>query len=242
MIHAGNNKGFTLIELMLAMSFISMLLIAIAMTIIQISSIYNHGLTVKDMNQSSRALSSELQRSITQAAPFSIASGVGNRYIPTTWGGRLCIGQFSYVWNYGSNLNNAVATRNYSNRNLNVYTTNPSTLIRFVKIPDAGASYCIPDNRGQYPNVVRANATELLNIGDHNLVLHAFRITSGPTAIDTKANTRLYTITFTIGTNDQAALAPGSASCKGTSEPGADPAYCAAQQFTLVVRAGNTVK
>lgn len=242
MIHVGNKKGFTLIELMLAMSFISVLLIAIAMTIIQISSIYNHGLTVKDMNQSSRSISAELQRNISQAVPFSIVSGAGNRYIQTAWGGRLCIGQFSYVWNYGVDLNTAVTTKNYSNNKLNVYSTTPSTLIRFIKIPDTSAFYCIPNVAGKYPDIDITKAIDLLNVGDHNLVLHAFNISSGPTAIDTKSNERLYTITFTIGTNDQAALATGSASCKGASEPGADPAYCAAQQFTLVVRAGNTVK
>ena len=242
MIHVGNKKGFTLIELMLAMSFISVLLIGIAMTIIQISSIYNHGLTVKDLNQSSRAISTELQRSISQSAPFSITAGAGNRYISTAWGGRLCIGQFSYVWNYGKNINNAIATKNYSNTNLNVYSTTPSTLIRFIKIQDTSASYCIPNIAGKYPDIDITKSIDLLNVGDHSLVLHAFTITSGATAIDTKSNERLYTITFIVGTNDQAALASTLDSCKGATEVGADPAYCAAQQFTLVVRAGNTVK
>lgn len=242
MIHADNKKGFTLIELMLAMTFISFLLIAIAMTIIQISNTYNHGLTVKDLNQSSRSISTELQRSISQAVPFSIVSGAGNRYIQSTWGGRLCIGQFSYVWNYGVDINNAVKNNNYSNSNLNVYSTNPSTLIRFVKIPDSNATYCIPNVTGKYPDIDITKATELMNEGDHSLVLHSFSVVSAASAIDTKSNEQLYTITFTIGTNDQAALASGSTSCKGTSETGADPAYCATQQFVLVVRAGNAIR
>jgi prepilin-type N-terminal cleavage/methylation domain-containing protein len=242
MIHVGNKKGFTLIELMLAMSFISVLLIAIAMTVIQISNIYNHGLTVKDMNQSSRAISTELQRGISQSAPFSTTAGVGNHYIQSAWGGRLCVGQFSYIWNYGVNLNNAVATNNYTNANLNVYSSSPSTLIRFVKIPDTNAAYCTSDVSGKYPDVDSTKATDVLSVGDHSLAVHAFNVASAPGAIDTKSNERLYTITFTLGTNNQAALVTGSTACKAASVAGADPAYCAVQQFTLVVRAGNAIR
>lgn len=227
---------------MLAMSFISVLLIAIAMTVIQISNIYNHGLTVKDLNQSSRSISTELQRSIAGAAPFSIATGTGNHFIVKAWGGRLCTAQYSYIWNYGANLSNAVATNNYSNNNLNVYSTTPSTLIRFVKIPDSNAAYCIPNVAGKYPDVDITKATELLNVGDHSLVIHSFTVSSAAAAIDTKTNERLYMISFTIGTNDQNALVSGAQSCKTASVSGADPAYCAVQQFTLVVRAGNAIR
>ena len=241
MIHVANKQGFTLIELMLSMSFISVLLIAIAMTVIQISGIYNHGLTIKDVNQSARSISSELQSGISQAVPFSIASGVGSHYIQSAWGGRLCIGQYSYIWNYGVSINNAIATNNYSNSNLNVYATTPSTVIRFVKVPDTNAAYCTPIN-GNYPDISTANATDLLNAGDHSLAIHSFTIVSAPSAIDPKTNERLYTVSFLIGTNDQNALTAGSTSCKPSSVSGADPTYCSVQQFTLAVRAGNAIR
>ena len=107
MNHVDKQKGFTLIELMLAMGFVSALLIAVAMTVIQIANIYNRGITLKDVNQAGRSIASELQRSIAGSASFNIDSGVGSRYIQQSLngknaGGRLCIGQYSYIWNYGS--------------------------------------------------------------------------------------------------------------------------------------------
>jgi len=234
-------KGFTLIELMLSMSFISVLLIAIAVTVIQISNIYNHGLTVKDVNQAARSLSSELQSSISESAPFAIESGAGSRYIIQSWGGRLCTGQYSYIWNYGVNLNNAVSNNNYSDTTLNVYTTSPSTLIRFVKVPDTTALYCTVSN-GKYADVDPNGAVDLLNVGDHSLAIHSFTIVSAPGAIDPKTAERLYSISFLVGTNDQSALVSGSTACKSTSVSGADPAYCSVQLFTLVVRAGNELR
>jgi Tfp pilus assembly protein FimT len=241
MIRAVSKQGFTLIELMLSMSFISVLLIAIALTIIQISNIYNHGLTIKDVNQSARSISSELQSGISQAVPFSIASGTGSHYIQSAWGGRLCVGQYSYIWNYGVNINNAITTNNYSDSNLNVYVTTPSTIIRFVKVPDTNAVYCTQTN-GKYPDIASTNAVDLLNAGDHSLAIHSFSIASAAGAIDAKTNERLYTISFLIGTNDQNALVSGSTSCKPPSVSGADPTYCSVQQFTLAVRAGNAIR
>ena len=66
MNRAAKQTGFTLIELMLAMTFISVLLLAIAMTIIQIGTIYNRGVTLKEVSQAARSISDELNRSITR--------------------------------------------------------------------------------------------------------------------------------------------------------------------------------
>ena len=65
-------RGFTLIELMLAMTFISVLLLAIAMTIIQIGNIYNKGTTVKEINQAARAIADDVSRSASAASALNI--------------------------------------------------------------------------------------------------------------------------------------------------------------------------
>lgn len=91
-----NKRGFTLIELMLAMTFVSALLLAIAMTVIQISNVYTRGLTLKEVNQAGRTISTELKRGISQSAPFAVP---GPKYVVQPWGGRLCVGQYSYIWN-----------------------------------------------------------------------------------------------------------------------------------------------
>jgi prepilin-type N-terminal cleavage/methylation domain-containing protein len=237
MNHVDKRRGFTLIELMLAMSFISLLLIAITLTILQISSIYNRGITLKEVNAAGRTLGSELQRSIAETDPFSIESGAGSRYIlQGDWGGRLCLGQYSYIWNFGKAL-----VANDSSR-LNLYADAANTPVHFAKVLDPDASYCSQVAKKVDP----ATSVELLDVGDHDLAIHSFVISSAATANDSKTRQRLYTIDFVIGTNDQVALAydtsSGEASCKPPSAPGADPSYCSVNKFSIVARAGNTVQ
>lgn len=235
MNHVDKQKGFTLIELMLAMVFVSALLIAVAMTVIQIGSIYNRGITLKDVNQSGRSLAAELQRSINQSAPFSI-SGINSRYIKQgDWGGRLCLGQYSYIWNYGKAI--------YSNgaSSLNIYSNDDPRMIRFVKVFDPNSSYCAETSK----KVDSLNAVELLDAGQHNLAVHSFSISAEATAGDSKTGQQLYSIEFLLGTNDQTALTystDSKALCKLAGEDGADPSYCSVSQFNIVARAGNTVE
>lgn len=224
-------RGFTLIELMLAMTFISFLLVAIAMTIIQISTTYNRGMTLKEINQVGRSMTSEVQRTISTTTPFPIEPGPGTRLIDSSWGGRLCVGQYSYIWNYGKEL---LA----NDPSLNRYVgSDAGTQIRFVKVLDGEAAYCSDPTKA----INRANAVELMNSGDHTLVLHTFAIKSALTAIDSSTRERLYSISFTIGTNDQAALVADQSACSEPGTPGSDLAYCAVQQFNVVARAGNAI-
>jgi len=237
MNHADKRNGFTLIELMLAMAFVSALLIAVAMTVIQIANTYNRGLTLKEVNQAGRSLASELQRSIAQSAIFNINPGIGSQYIPSAWGGRLCLGQYTYIWNYGK----AISAPLDSNRN--VYSPNPTGAeIRFVKVLDPNNSYCTTPAKKVDPT----SAVELLNIGEHYLAVHNFSITTSATAADSKTGQQLYAIQFVLGTNDQNALttdANGFADgCKLSNIAGADPAYCSVNQFDIVARAGNSVQ
>jgi len=235
-------QGFTLIELMLAMAFVSALLIAIAMTVIQIANIYNRGMTLKDVNQAGRSLASELQRSIAASAAFNINTGVGSRYIVQDWGGRLCLGQYSYIWNYGKAIDTGDTAR------LNTYS-NSTDQIRFVKVLDPNTTYCSDSST----EIDSTSAVELLNIGQkaseqsgvHTLAIHDFTISTSATAGDAKTGQQLYSMKFLIGTNDQTSLtfdAGGDVICKAPSESGADPAYCSVNQFNVVARAGNTVE
>jgi type II secretory pathway pseudopilin PulG len=226
-------NGFTLIELMLAMSFVSMLLIAIALTVIQIGNIYNQGLTLKEVNQAGRSITSELQRSIAVSSPFNINSGIGSRYIVQDWGGRLCIGQYSYIWNYGSSI------KTNDDARLNIYS-NSSDKIRFVKAVDPNASYCTESSK----KIDHTTATELLSVSEHDLAIHSFTVSTSSSASDSKTGQQLYDIEFFIGTNDQNALTTnsdtGAVMCKPPNQPGADPAYCSVNQFNIVARAGNS--
>jgi hypothetical protein len=200
---------------------------------------------VKEVNQAGRNLTAEIQGAIIKTAPFSIDQAAGSHYFKQgnpSWGGRLCLGQYSYIWNYGSVLQtNTSPTRNrYTGEALLISAS--SSPIRLVKVYDTDASYCSNLSLAVDP----ANATELLNVGDHSLAVHNFTIASSTTADDATTGQRLYTVTFTIGTNETAALLPDGAGiisgCKGPGTVGADLSYCVVQKFSIAVRAGNMVQ
>ncbi len=245
------NKGFTLIELMLAMAFLSMLLLAIAMIVLQISQTYNRGLTLKEVDQASRTMASDLSRDITNARVFSLDVNA-RKYVTQPWGGSLCLGQYSYVWNFGQ----AISTYNAGNRSASINVlkdvNGQTSVFNFVRVLDTSASMCA---NGAPKNVPKANAVELLQTTDHNLAVHEFCATSQASAGDTLTGQQLYTISYSLGTNDPAALTTsqspacqgsnvndGLLVCKPPGQAGADLEYCTAQEFSLVVRAQNAVQ
>lgn len=226
------NSAFTIIELMLAMAFVSALLLAVAMTVIQISKSYNRGLTMKDVNEVGTTLSNEIKNTINQSEAFNVTVGAtGSKYIKQDWGGRLCIGNYSFIWNYGKALSNN------DQSHLNIYSTSTNSQIRFVKVLDPSGSYCSNPSK----KVVQSDSTELLDAGQHNLTIHKFSILSNNSAYDATTGQRLYIIEFVIGTNDQAALSysSGSATCRLANESNANQQYCMINRFNLTARAGN---
>jgi prepilin-type N-terminal cleavage/methylation domain-containing protein len=229
-----NNKGFTLVELMFAMTFISVLLVAIAMTTIQIGNIYNKGITLRQVNEAGLAVTAELQRSIAASVPFDVTPKTVNtpststsKYVVRNGGGRLCLGNYSYAWNYGS----ALAGGTGAPAIYNLYDDN--TPVRFARVEDAGGSLCANTNTP----VVRANSTELLSSGDRDLVVHAFSITQ--TANDPSTSQAIYAISMLIGTNDTKQLTVGNSSCKPPSAGVGDETYCSVNQMDIIARAGN---
>lgn len=232
MIHAKNHPGFTLIELLLAMSFISMLLLGIALTILQISRTYNKGLTTKELNTVARTITDDISRDISSSEAFSLDSA---SYRSFDSGGRLCLGKYSYIWNYGKAIQSASKDSNFS-----TYSSDDKNLsaIRFVRVPDIGAAYCAGD--ADQP-VDPANSVDLLGQTDHDFALHGFSISSSDAAYDSVTGERLYTVSFRIGTNSIDALNADATECLAPGLPGSDLDYCAVQEFTIVIRAQNAV-
>ena len=249
------SHGFTIIELLLAMTFVSMLLLAIAMTIVQIANTYNKGMILKEVNQVSRSLGEELARAMRSSSTFS-NDPAARRYVNNAWGGRLCMGQYSYIWNYGTALSEVNTNRNqYSSPNMdgNKVTDGSGTRyeITFVKAPDTGGTYCIADaSSGKYPNINPVGAVELMKSGDHTLAIHAFGLDSAATAKDTLSSQQIYKVSYTIGTDKVNAITsnpgicnvPGGSGptavycCKPPGQPGSDLNYCEVQKFTVVLR------
>ena len=239
-------QGFTLIELSLALAFIAILLLTIAMTIIQIATIYNRGSITKELNSTSRALNTELSLAMRSSGGFSL-DAAASRYITTPEGGRLCLGQYSYIWNYGRALSELKTTRNMyvtgavvPSGNIVKDSNGTRYEIGLVKVPDSNNAYCTPDAQGRYKAVVATNVVELLRTGDHSLVLHSLKVETTPAAKDQQSGQQLYRISYTLGTSKIAAL-DGNATtpptkCLEPGQAGADFNYCAIQQFTLVLR------
>lgn len=233
MNHA-SKLGFTLIELMLAMTFISILLVSIAMTTVQIGNIYNKGVTLREVNQAGRAISNEFQRSITSAQPFDVtpkvddsADTAGSRYVDHQGGGRLCLGQYSYAWNYGTALAGGTGAPMIFNR----YEDDQA--VRFVKVSDPSAALC----RELDSKIQSTEATEMLASGDRDLAMQDFDITRS--SRDPLTGQVIYAISMTIGTNDQQQLTSNQASCQPPSEGVGNENFCSVNRFDLIVRAGN---
>ena len=233
MNHA-STRGFTLVELMLAMTFISVLLVAIAMTTIQISTIYNRGITLREVNQSGRAVSIDLQRSIASSTPFDVTPQVDespdtadSKYVVRDGGGRLCLGSYTYAWNYGSALVGGQGAPGVYNR------FDDNQPVRFAKVADPNGSLC----ENPTASIVRNDAVDLISGGDRELAIHKFEIIK--TAEDASIGQALYAISMTIGTNDRAQLTTNDASCRPPGEDIGHEEYCAVNQFEIVARAGN---
>lgn len=119
-----NKRGFTILETALAMAFISFLMLAIGFAVIQISNVYEKGITIKVVNNNGRELVDEFSRTImaskyskdedeekkarfeyTYTQTIGEVSGVGARSeeddtnVPLH--GALCLGNYSYLWNTG---------------------------------------------------------------------------------------------------------------------------------------------
>ena len=230
---ANKQRGFTIIELMLAMSFIAALLLVIAFTILQLGTIYNKGLTLKEVNQTGRSISDELSRSIGASSSIDL----GTNFSTNSAGGRLCTGQSTFIWNYAEALASG-------DQNVAEYQSS-SDEVRLVKVPDSSGAYCVRTGPSFIYRDIRtadqANAVELLKTGDRTLNIHRFTMTSAENGTDSLTGQQLYTVSITIGTGDVEAITSDRTACLAPGQPGADFEYCAVQQFELVIRAGNRV-
>jgi len=237
-------QGFTLVELSLAMAFISILLLAIAMTIIQIGAIYNQGTIAKDVNQLSREINVDLDRTISASGTLDLSTSYvrspASATAATADGGRLCLGSYSYIWNYSKAIeSNADGVTKYIGREGN---------IQLIKVADPAQVYCLKNtstgvlvNR----NILATDAPkaqELLKVGDRQLGLHSFVFANPPTsATDISTGQKIYSLSYIIGTSKTSALNTNQTACLVAGAPNADPLYCKIQKFNLVVRTGNGV-
>ena len=247
MIHVNKHTissraGFTLIELMLAMAFVSVLLLAIALTIIQVGNIYSKGMALKDINQSARTINEDLRRTIAAAGSVSLEDDsyvVQSLADGTPVSGRLCLGGYSYVWN-------TVDASGSSQDSIKVSPTD-DTLVTLVRVPDPSRIYCAKNTsnvlavRGSIRAEDVPKVTTLLARGDHSLAITSFSIKSSATAQDNTTGQRLFSIAYGIGTGDPSTMEADRMSCRPPSDAASDSVFCNVQGFEVVVRSGEGV-
>lgn len=251
-------RGFTLIELMLSMTFVAILLLTIAMSVIQMGTIYNRGMAIKEVNQAARDVADDLRRSVQATGVFAISSSnadttdfvrltksVNGVTVPVS--GRLCLGNYSYIWNTASALEGSTPFPDRAR-----YLTSAGIAgdaVNFVRVADTGKKYCAKDVSGILlnKNILYAdtdNSTELIKPGDHTIHVLSFNVTTTDAAYDATSGQRLYQVLYTLGTGDTSAMTFTSGvptSCLPPGNPNSNLAYCNVQQFGIVLRAGNTV-
>lgn len=210
------HAGFTIIELMLSMTFIAVMLVAIALCVMQLSTIYSRGETVRQLNQVMRVVAKDIESTVQATHPFDVDAATVNA-------GRLCTGRYSYVWN------TPIAP------NANRYVNASDGQIRFIRVNDAGKALCA----NLTSHIVRSEATELMTQGDRSLMVHTIQV-HRETVIGA-AGQALYTITMLVGTDNRGAIettANGDVCKQSKADVTMDLTYCAINEFTITIRAG----
>lgn len=143
MTHVKRQKGFTIIELLFAMSFLTFMLLFVIGATIQVMRTYNKGIVTKQVNQSGRTIVEEMSRAIrgTDSNSFNINALSHNR---------LCLGGVSYIWNIQEPSNGS-----------NKYDDNDNgPPVLFARLKDPTGIYCTGD---PLPAAIKSEATELIS-------------------------------------------------------------------------------
>lgn len=207
-------SGFTLVELMLAMLFISALLLAIGGLVIQVGAVFTKGMTVRSVNEAGQLIASDMQRT------FNSASGAS--FVDKSGSGRICIGGYVYAWN----IKGSESTKN-------TYLDGTDEPINFVKFQGGAAQYCSADGSEQAK--VPAGATDLLSSQTSNLLVQSLVVKSSTVVDDPTQN--IYSISLRIGTGD-AVVRPGG--CE-VPDNAIDDQYCSINSFNFTARTGNAL-
>lgn len=238
-----HQKGFTILELLLSMSFIAILIISIALLTIHLSRLYNQGITMKDINQSGAEIASDIKRSIANASAgagyprtttYDLYSAADPRKVRV-----ICTGSVSYIVNYGQALEEGDRYIRY---------TSGGRPVRVGKITDNSGRACseglgffgsIPSNRF-IPGAYASSARELLT-QESGLTLSVWYL--GRDTYPNVAEPSLSIFSLVIGTSESEDIEfpsdpsnPADLSCRSASVGGE---WCGITVFEIVAQAGK---
>jgi len=224
-----NMRGFTMVELIVSMTFIAVLLLSIATLTLEMTGIFNKGITIRESNQAGQFISSEVQRALNQTYSNEVELGAVGLPVGalTPIGGRLCVGSTVYAWNYPDDDGKFPDTTSAIN------TVGSSTDVRFVKFAGVADTYCVEKPGGGWEKLP-GSSKELLGSGNANIALHSFSITSSD--VEGDATQKIYKVDMIIGTTEVGLLTEENR-CKGSEKK--EDEWCAINQFSFTARSGN---
>ena len=227
------NSGFTLVELMLAMAFVSVLLLSVAMVAVQAGKIYNRGTVMKTVNQSGRTISDVIRRDFLQSSATKIVNSANPVIVVRESGlvrsGRVCLGQYSYVWNMASAIDDPVVRRSGKG----VVRSNGQA-INLARVLDEDAALCQSTSDSYPMDIEPERVTHLLRPIDGTdvaIAVHDFTASRVTSANNSEA---LYKVSFTLGTSAVAELQ--DMACKPPEDNEANFNFCAINNFEMIVR------
>ncbi|MFV0484721.1 MAG: type II secretion system protein [Candidatus Saccharimonadales bacterium] len=249
-------KGFTIIELMLAMLFLSMLLVTIALLIVQITGIYQKGLSLRAVSSSGKQLIDEFTRVVggsplgqsimpASSSKSDIDKAVQQYYVSNPIGGTLqhsgtfCTGSYSYIWNTWYSMVDGQGQKLSVN----------GKEYRLARIMDATRDVCAQANgtksglnnvRQVNIRVADAEPIELLNSDESDLILYNFTVF--PATQQTLTGQSFYSATFILATiRGGVDIQTSGDFCEvddsETLGLSSDFNYCAVNKFNFAMRA-----
>jgi prepilin-type N-terminal cleavage/methylation domain-containing protein len=249
-------KGFTIIELMLAMSFVAVLMVSVAFLIIRVTAIYQKGLTIRSINQVGRNLTSDFIRAVADSpVDDSLSSRDAYYYsLPSTgtqMQGAFCTGKNSYLWNTGTAINTGKRVR---------FKNAKGTFdFRLLRLDDAGRVACEKlKELGASGNVIDFSTLSGSNPLKDNVPIELLTLSSADTAAGTEAASEsdlalydlrvyaptinhvtghaYYSATFILATLRGVDITLSGNYCKNISETlNTDFSYCALNKFNFAM-------
>ncbi|PID31556.1 hypothetical protein CR983_00530 [Candidatus Saccharibacteria bacterium] len=225
-------RGFTLVELNIAVLFVALLVLAVAITVMNSTRLYEKGLALKTVNQTGREVMDVLQRDITTARADRI-----KYFAPVGGVGRLCLGTASYIFNTADALNGTGTLV----RDTSIASSPP---IRLARVDDRDSLWC--DRSGGVFTKTQLSTgdtyTELLQKDSEtiSLAVHSMDIAliAGNTA--DRVSQGLVKVMLQIGTNEVNTTSGGA--CKPPSDHESHFDGCAVREFNTVVHNKGTTE
>lgn len=228
MRHNHKHAGFTLIELMLAMVFVSFILVFIALTLVQMLRTYDKGVAMKQVNQAGRSIVDDISRAVRSQLPSSIQT-------QNVDAGVLCVDNTMYIWNplfTGTSLGtaNLVTGPGAHNAVTGNATTGGTMARKTLSNPALGCARTSATVAGQ-DSVLLSNRARVLwadvTVQDSRLVtLHFVFGTYDRSEAVTNSFTNFNTTAYLDGVSPNKSI---------TCRPGTSGNYCAFTEFTTTV-------